>query len=260
MIPQARDSRRGSAADSGLKGRAVRDDGGDPLSDGLLVPGDLRRLGGDEGSVRFNDHIEGRERNGRATTGARQAGVDESEASGGPGPDERCEVRAGPERTESGRIGRRHLKDRKVRGRVGAERDGDLRIGQGADHNPPRLEAGPQDRRKHEGGEAAEGVQRGIVEAVDARQQAAGERHVGQDLRPRGQARTERQGLTARALNVDAQAGSELGQDSGDVGAWERRHAVVSTLSPSSAIILSRIRNFCTLPVTVIGNSSTKRT
>jgi hypothetical protein len=31
-------------------------------------------------------------------------------------------------------------------------------------------------------------------------------------------------------------------------------------LSPNSAIIVSRMRNFCTLPVTVMGNSSTKRT
>lgn len=34
----------------------------------------------------------------------------------------------------------------------------------------------------------------------------------------------------------------------------------VRSYSPSSATIASRIRYFCTLPVTVIGNASTKRT
>ncbi len=35
--------------------------------------------------------------------------------------------------------------------------------------------------------------------------------------------------------------------------------AVLFTVSPSSRIISSRIKNFCTLPVTVIGKASTKR-
>ena len=38
------------------------------------------------------------------------------------------------------------------------------------------------------------------------------------------------------------------------------RRDVGSTVSPSSSIILSRMMNFCALPVTVIGNSWTKRT
>jgi hypothetical protein len=37
-------------------------------------------------------------------------------------------------------------------------------------------------------------------------------------------------------------------------------HAVFSSTRPSSSIIFSRMMNFCALPVTVIGNSSTKRT
>ena len=36
-------------------------------------------------------------------------------------------------------------------------------------------------------------------------------------------------------------------------------YAVVASRTPSSPANFSRIRNFCTLPVTVIGNSSTKR-
>ena len=37
------------------------------------------------------------------------------------------------------------------------------------------------------------------------------------------------------------------------------RYAVLSSASPSSAAVSSRITNFCTLPVTVIGKPSTKR-
>jgi hypothetical protein len=37
-------------------------------------------------------------------------------------------------------------------------------------------------------------------------------------------------------------------------------YAVFSTVSPSSSVIFSRMMNFCALPVTVSGNSSTKRT
>ena len=36
-------------------------------------------------------------------------------------------------------------------------------------------------------------------------------------------------------------------------------HAVFTMVSPSSSIIASRITNFCTLPVTVMGKPSTKR-
>ena len=37
-------------------------------------------------------------------------------------------------------------------------------------------------------------------------------------------------------------------------------HAVLAIVSPSSSIIASRMRNFCGLPVTVIGSSVRKRT
>jgi hypothetical protein len=40
----------------------------------------------------------------------------------------------------------------------------------------------------------------------------------------------------------------------------EARYAVTTSLSPSSSIAASRILNFCTLPVIVIGNSSTNLT
>jgi|GEM_PF-3980783 len=47
----------------------------------------------------------------------------------------------------------------------------------------------------------------------------------------------------------------------GSLARWPESivHRVRSYRS-SSATIASRIRNFCTLPVTVIGNASTKRT
>ena len=45
----------------------------------------------------------------------------------------------------------------------------------------------------------------------------------------------------------------------GSASLRELFYAVFATVSPNSCIIASRIRNFCTLPVTVIGNDSTKR-
>ena len=55
-----------------------------------------------------------------------------------------------------------------------------------------------------------------------------------------------------------AEKGAELIRGTAERGV-RQRYAVFASLSPSSRIISSRIRNFCTLPVTVIGKASTKR-
>lgn len=47
-------------------------------------------------------------------------------------------------------------------------------------------------------------------------------------------------------------------EESGD-GIRRRNQAVLTTASPSSCVMRSRITNFCTLPVIVIGISATKR-
>ena len=43
-----------------------------------------------------------------------------------------------------------------------------------------------------------------------------------------------------------------------DAAPWA--HAVFCSASPRSAVVSARSTNFCTLPVTVVGKASTKRT
>ena len=121
--------------------------------------------------------------------------------------------------------------------------------------------AGWRDVALQQVGEGAAGLERArVLELLQLeRQRAAGRPKSARSTRITGVTRTYgamRWATAATSARVSAGGGPRPGRDAAGqaVSCWS------AAVRPSSATEVSRILNFCTLPVTVIGNSSVNRT